>query len=801
MGAGNILLSGNGAISALEIFNTPAGGGKALPMTFFALYSKEEGAEPVTKILEGKYPDEFTGAFGTEYQHQGGLPRFANASFYNEYPAVRIALYDEEVPLDARLTAWSPFNPVDPAGSSLPAAVFEWELTNPGKKAVEYSLAFSIANPVYSIDAAGQETKMGCKIKPGHTVAWNHVTFDSPVSNVNLPGTGSFRVSFPSEVHPAAPVSPGRCGVDARLFWDDLSDDGQIASELDTVYTDDGSGMSVQMTVSGRLEPGSSKSIPFLFTWYIPYREIEAGIVSGIHGPKNKVIRNYYTVGYGNINEISTRVYQRMDELRSKTFSFSDAMLISTVYPQVLDAAISNLAVLKTNLLFRDESGMLYGFEGLGDDKGVGKLNEASAWNNGYSLRYLFPQLERNIRENQAENVTPEGLSGTIMRIYADWKLTGDNAWLGTVWPDIKNSLEFIWNGPVPSVDGSIWDPGRSGVLDGKRNTGYNIMFDNPELATGSYYLGALKAVSEMATAMNEPQFAMELKEIYLSGKRRYSERLWNGAYYQQQNSTENSQLLDIYQIGEGCFSGQLSGQALAFTSGLDYLLDTLEVRNALGSIYRNNFREDLGTVENTGRVFGASGEAGLILCAWPNDTHPVLPFPYSNEVWTGIEYQVAAAMFYTGYYDEPLRIVEAARSRYNGVNRNPFAELLNGRFSVNSLASWAVYQSMSGYSYDGGSQAMYFKPVTDALPYRFVWTTATAWGTLNIDRAGMQLKCEHGSLDLNLLSLKNKKLFVFREFQSFPAADISFENESLQIRFDQPLRLDEGQMFRMEIP
>ena len=39
--------------------------------------------------------------------------------------------------------------------------------------------------------------------------------------------------------------------------------------------------------------------------------------------------------------------------------------------------------------------------------------------------------------------------------------------------------------------------------------------------------------------------------------------------------------------------------------------------------------------------------EAGLVLCTWPHGGRPRFPFVYSDEVWTGIEYQVAAQLIY----------------------------------------------------------------------------------------------------------------------------------------------------------
>ena len=48
------------------------------------------------------------------------------------------------------------------------------------------------------------------------------------------------------------------------------------------------------------------------------------------------------------------------------------------------------------------------------------------------------------------------------------------------------------------------------------------------------------------------------------------------------------------------------------------------------------------------------------------------LPFVYSNEVWTGIEYQVASHLMLLGHVKEGLDIVRECRKRYDGLRRNP---------------------------------------------------------------------------------------------------------------------------------
>ncbi len=55
---------------------------------------------------------------------------------------------------------------------------------------------------------------------------------------------------------------------------------------------------------------------------------------------------------------------------------------------------------------------------------------------------------------------------------------------------------------------------------------------------------------------------------------------------------------------------------------------------------------------------YACGAEGGLLLCTWPKGGELSLPFVYSNEVWTGIEYQVASHLMLMG-----LRRTKGSRS------------------------------------------------------------------------------------------------------------------------------------------
>ena len=83
-----------------------------------------------------------------------------------------------------------------------------------------------------------------------------------------------------------------------------------------------------------------------------------------------------------------------------------------------------------------------------------------------------------------------DGQLGGIMKVYRDWRISGDTAWLRTLWPRVKQSLQYC-------ID--TWDPDRLGVLAEPHHNTYDIEFWGPDGMCSSIYLGALAAMAAMA--------------------------------------------------------------------------------------------------------------------------------------------------------------------------------------------------------------------------------------------------------------------------------------------------------------
>jgi hypothetical protein len=156
-------------------------------------------------------------------------------------------------------------------------------------------------------------------------------------------------------------------------------------------------------------------------------------------------------------------------------------------------------------------------------------------------------------------------------------------------------------------------------------------------------------------------------------------------------------------------------------------------------AIFRHNFKRDFRDHVNCQRTYVLNDEAGLVLCSWPDGGEPDFPFPYSDEVWTGIEYQVAAHLIYEGWLPEALEIVRAVWERHDGVRRNPWDEVECGHHYARSMSSWAVLLALSGVHCDLGRSELRFAPVLDASTvqdtFTTFWSCGRGWGTYTQQR------------------------------------------------------------------
>jgi len=867
VGTGSISLGGRGNLRDWEIFNRPDKG-STMDFSFFAIWAKCPGKRPVVRVLERQLTPPYQGGgHGVAQRQLSGLPRLAEVEFQGTYPYATVRFRDRSLPVNVQLEAWNPYIPLNVDDSALPVAVFSWTVSNPTRDTIEISLAASLVNPI------GSRYTTVRNERPGLGQNLNEYCQEGIVRGLKFssqkinPGDPSFGTMTLATTWPELDVQTrwyrGGWWDQCHLFWDDFSVDGRLREVRDTSLSDENRSDVGTIVLRARIAPRSSVTLPVVLTWHFPNRENYWNTEPEVRG---KILRNYVAGKFGDAWEVARYTLTNIERLEADTRAFRDALFESTLPPEVIDAVSSQMSTLKTNVCLLLEDGTFFGFEGNGDKEGCCPLNCTHVWNYEQTLAYLFPQLERSMRETDfLHNTLPngymvfrtlvplgpaywkykacaDGQMGAIVRAYREWKLSGDSGWLRRLWPNIRRALEFAWNhSPAPpgyewtreqvSVP---WDADSDGVMEGEQHNTYDIEFYGPNTMTGSNYLAALRAASEMARALGYDSIATRYAGMFESGKDRYDARLWNGEFYAQTvniapgltvpphlisppgedcesectselppggktRSQSTAGIVPKYQYGNGCLADQLLGQYLATFAGLGYILDSSHVRKALQSIYTFNFKRSLGSFPNVQRVYALNDEGGLLLCSWPHGDRPALPFVYSDEVWTGIEYQVAASLLAQGMVREGLEVVRAVRNRYDGARRNPWDEVECGHHYARAMSSWALLLALSGYQYDGVSQEITFGPLLRRENFRSFWSCGSGWGNVAIRQKGgattARIELSRGALTLRVLKLHLPftPRGVHRVVLNGADVPASFSSAANIVRFETPLKLKPG--------
>jgi len=415
-------------------------------------------------------------------------------------------------------------------------------------------------------------------------------------------------------------------------------------------------------------------------------------------------------------------------------------------------------------------------------------------WNYAQAVAHLFPSLERSLRETEFLNSQDErghqtfrtplpirppahdfhaasdGQLGGIMKVYREWRISGDSDWLKSLWPRVRQSLDYCVR---------TWDPKGKGVLEEPHHNTYDIEYWGPDGHCSSFYLGALNAAVKMGEALEDD--VQTYAQLLAKGKTFYESELYNGEYFVQKIQTEGLEaeypgidysgngdgyqnIIDTlnqegpkYQYGTGCLSDGVLGFWIGLVCGLDEMVDSEKVTSHLLAVHKYNLKQDLSDFANPQRPsFAMGNEGGLLLCTWPRGGELSLPFVYSNEVWTGIEYQVASHLMFEGKVEEALDIVRECRDRYNGRIRNPFNEYECGHWYGRALSSYGLIQGLTGVRYDAVEKTLYIDSrVGDS--FRSFLATDGGFGTVG-------LKAGQPFLDVKMGTIKVERTVVSDE-------------------------------------
>lgn len=782
LGAGMFCIEGTGAISHMsvrnrpEVFNEPA---------MFAAVSVK-GIENGALVIEGPVPEwkkfgkqgSGNGSSGTTY----GLPRFEEAEFISRFPFAEINLNDPDLPLEVRLTGWSPFIPTDADGSSLPAGGIEYRFTNTGSSKIEAVFSYNSVN--FMARNGGTSS-----IKP-----LNNGFVLSEAGIKEKPETkGDFAI-FTNETATIVDYCWFRGG-----WWDPLTMtwntilSGETRENSPVEKAAPGASLYVPFT----LDPGGSRVIRLMMAWYVPDTDLRYG--QDPENPVEKVCddpdcackdpyyRPWYTSKFPDIRDVVSFWQANYEDLYRKSELFSQSFYSMTLPPEVIEAVAANLTILKSPTVLRQRDGKLWNWEGCSDNSGCCAGSCTHVWNYAQAIPHLFPGLERTLRETEfnasqddeghqtfrsALPIRPvastfyaasDGQLGGIMKVFREWHISGNSEWMKKIYPKVIQSIDYCIK---------TWDPRNTGTLEEPHHNTYDIEFWGPDGMCTSFYLGALKAVTEMGKFLGED--VTNYETLYQRGRKTMESELFDGEYFIQKirwqglnspdpvKTSEGSWSSDYseeaksllqkegpkYQYGTGCLSDGVLGAWIGEVCGLNDIIDPVKIRSHLNSVFKYNFKDNLSNHSNPQRPSYALGnEGGLLLCTWPKGGMLSLPFVYSNEVWTGIEYQVASHLMMSGETEEGLKIVRAARDRYDGRVRNPFDEYECGHWYARALSSYALIQGLTGIRYDALSQKMYLN--SGKGDFTGFISTGTGFGNTGLRKGKPFLDVKYGEISV----------------------------------------------------
>jgi uncharacterized protein (DUF608 family) len=601
---------------------------------------------------------------------------------------------------------------------------------------------------------------------------------------------------------------------DLKDFWTHFARDGTFPESNSEEMSLLGETWAGSLGSRKILNPGENTTIRFFFAWNFPNRVVDWILDKTVIPQKNSEfwIGNRYNEWFKNSTEVIKYIKENWDYLLKKTELFHENLFTSTLPAEVITSISATMSTIRTPSCFWMRDGSFHGFEGChGASTGVSSggccpLNCTHVWTYEFSLAHLFPSLERTMRETefimQHESgylphraVVPlylpqllkngnwdfpepaiDGMFSTILKIYRDFLITGDREFLKKAWPFILRLMNYIFEYNDTELKGVIYSD--------QPNT-YDCIIYGINSFIGSLYLTALLACERISEVVGMDDWARKFRSIFNSGQKILDQECWNGEYYIQKY---DATLYKQYQYGKGCHSDQLIGQWWAFQIGLGDVLPSEHFKKAIESIFKYNFKENLEEITQSPRIFASPEDAGLIVCTWPHGDKPKIPTMYSDEVWTGLEYEVAALCIHAGRIDEALQIIRGVRDRYDGSHRNPWNEVECGDHYVRAMSSWTLLPVLTGVNYTIGSKRFKLGPRMNAKNFATFFITGSAWGRvhqqISNNKVSSSFSVSFGSLEIKSILLEELGDLKLLKCHATLKETQDGEQEHLEVKF-----------------
>jgi non-lysosomal glucosylceramidase len=724
---------------------------RSLPACQFSIFEQPEDGTAQAYAMSTEPPSDGTLSSWFWYpQEKGTYSALYPRSWYEYQGVFQTELICEQ---------FSPIWAGNYQESSYPVALFEWTAHNPTDKPITLSIMFTWQNIVGWFTNAIKSPKVKVR-DDGSPVYEYQPRWGDSTGNLNQWIVDNFRVgclldriqlhdevregegqvciatiSNPSlEVFYHSRWNPNGDGSD---LWDFFAMNGSLPDYQDETPAEPGEQIAAAIAVRFTIRPGKTKKIPFILAWDLPITEFAEGV---------QYYRRY-TDFFGrngkNAWPVVRTALKHGDMWRERIQEWQSPILKRDDLPDWFKMALFNELYLLT------DGGTLWTAATENDPAGQFGVLECLDYRwyesldvrlyGSFALAMLWPRLDKAILESfaraipkgdktpriigynqaaairKAEGATPHDLgapnehpwektnytsyqdcnlwkdlgSDFVLQVYRDFILTGatDFDFLWECWGAITQTLAYLKEFDLDN-DGI---PENSGAPD--------QTFDDWQLRGISAYCGGLWiAALEAAIAIGntllenppnnedlEPENYPESVENHLKNYQNwldlarplYQEKLWNGEYYR----------LDSESGSDVVMADQLCGQFYAQLLALPDVVESHYVEAALKKIYEACFLKF-----NEGKIGAANGVKPDGTPENPQATHPL-------EVWTGINFGLAAFLLHTGLKEEAFKLTEAVVKQVyeNGLQfRTPEAITAAGTFRAShylrAMAIWGIY-------------------------------------------------------------------------------------------------------------
>ncbi len=643
--------------------------------------------------------------------------------------------------------------------SSYPVAIFLWTAKNPTDLPLTLSIMLSWENMVgwFTNALKSPEVKMRDDGSPVYEyqpkLGDSQYNFNELIENPDYVGIILGRLGMTEPIdegegqwciatrkHPQVEVfyhARTHSTGNGEDVWQSFAKDGSLPNYEDETLAMEGERVGTALTVRFTLQPGETLEIPFALSWDLPITEFAAGV---------RYYRRYTDFFDRNANnawKIAHTALEQYQNWRSQIETWQKPILEDEDLPSWFKMALFN------ELYDLTSGGTLWSAATQHDPFGQFAVLECLDYRwyesldvrlyGSFGLLMLFPELEKSVIRAFARAIpasdektrvigyyhtigaespmaarkiagaTPHDLgapnehvwektnytsyqdcnlwkdlgSDFVLQVYRDFLLTGadDVEFLAECWDAIVQTLDYLKG----------FDLDGDGISE---NSGApDQTFDDWRLRGVSAYCGGLwLAALEAAIAIGKilienpvekPNIAslkenIKTYETWLTKSAPvYQEKLWNGKYYR----------LDSESGSDVVMADQLCGQFYASLLGLPDVVPTNRAKSALKTVYQACFLKF-----HNGEFGAANGLRPDGSPENPDATHPL-------EVWTGINFGLAAFLVQMGMKDEAFKMTEAVVKQIyeNGLQfRTPEAITAVGTFRactyLRAMAIWAIY-------------------------------------------------------------------------------------------------------------